>query len=67
MIGAQAGVEVNIMPVVGDAGSLNFNPAEIPPTIPLLSRLAGKNPSSWWRPLKEAADGLRQFPRWTLP
>ena len=36
MIGAQAGVEVNIMPVVGDAGSLNFNPAEIPPTIPLL-------------------------------
>ncbi len=36
MIGAQAGVEVNIMPVVGDAGSLNFNPAEIPPSIPLL-------------------------------
>ena len=36
MIGAQTGVEVNIMPVVGDAGSLNFNPAEIPPSIPLL-------------------------------
>ncbi|MBR4735463.1 MAG: endopeptidase La [Bacteroidales bacterium] len=36
MLGAQAGVEVNIMPVVGDAGSLNFNPAEIPPSIPLL-------------------------------
>ncbi|MBQ9410837.1 MAG: LON peptidase substrate-binding domain-containing protein, partial [Bacteroidales bacterium] len=36
MIGAQTGVEVNIMPVVGDAGSLNFNPAEIPPAIPLL-------------------------------
>ncbi|MBR5403334.1 MAG: endopeptidase La [Bacteroidales bacterium] len=36
MIGAQTGVEVNIMPVVGDAGSLNFNPAEIPPSVPLL-------------------------------
>ena len=36
MIGAQTGVAVNIMPVVGDAGSLNFNPAEIPPSIPLL-------------------------------
>ena len=36
MITAPRGVEVNIMPVVGDAGSLNFNPAEIPPTIPLL-------------------------------
>ena len=36
MITAPQGVEVNIMPVVGDAASLNFNPAEIPPSIPLL-------------------------------
>ena len=36
MLSAAQGVEVNIMPVVGDAGSLNFNPAEIPPSIPLL-------------------------------
>ena len=36
MITAPHGVEVNIMPVVGEAGAINFNPAEIPPTIPLL-------------------------------
>ena len=27
---------MNIMPVVGEAGAINFNPAEIPPSIPLL-------------------------------
>ena len=36
IITAPQGVEVNIMPVVGEAGAINFNPAEIPPSIPLL-------------------------------
>ena len=36
IITAPQGVEVNIMPVVGEAGALDFNPADVPPTIPLL-------------------------------